>query len=119
MIREFGLAPGQESVLMLLWESEPRTQSEITRALGVEPPTAAKALARMEAAGFLERTRSSADARVMLVTLTEKGRALETPVRAAWATLEERTVGSFSEADRTEFARLIRQAITGVERSHP
>jgi DNA-binding MarR family transcriptional regulator len=104
---------------MLLWESEPRTQSEITRALGVEPPTAAKTLARMEAAGFLERTRSSADARVMLVTLTEKGRALETPVRAALATLEERTVGSFSEADRTEFARLIVQAITSVERSHP
>lgn len=107
LLREVDLYPGQELLLMLLWEREPRSQAEIARALGVEPPTAGKAIGRLEDGGVLTRVRSPADRRVVLVSLTERGRALREPVERIWAELERRTVGTLAAADRQRLVELL------------
>jgi DNA-binding MarR family transcriptional regulator len=107
LLQELGLAAGQEFVLMLLWEASPRTQTELTRLLGVEPPTVAKALARMERNGVIERTRSQDDGRVVLVSPTPSGRDLEGPVTAVWAQLEEQTTRALSPAERDQLRSLL------------
>src|SRR5476651_1920558 len=56
-----GLRTGQELVIMLLGDAPGQSQADITRWLGVEPPTTAKMLARLEKAGFVERIRSTED----------------------------------------------------------
>nr|WP_246405588.1 MarR family winged helix-turn-helix transcriptional regulator [Modestobacter versicolor] len=107
LLREVGLYPGQELLLMLLWAHEPRSPGELARELGVEPPTAVKAVARLEEAGFLTRERSTDDRRVVLVSLTPKGRDLRGRVEQIWAELERRTVVGLSSADRQRLTDLL------------
>ncbi|MCZ2826605.1 MULTISPECIES: MarR family winged helix-turn-helix transcriptional regulator [unclassified Modestobacter] len=107
LLREVGLYPGQELLLMQLWEREPRSPGELARALQVEPPTAVKAVSRLEEAGFVRRERSAEDRRVVLVSLTASGRALRPRVEQIWAELERRTVGDLSRADRARLIELL------------
>lgn len=114
LLRDLNLAPGQELLLMMLWKREPRHQAEITRELAVEPPTAAKMLARMERAGVISRERCEEDRRVVLVSLTGKGRQLREPVRAVWSELERRTIAGLSEEDQEELTRLLNMVLANV-----
>lgn len=111
LLRNLDLAPGQELLLMMLWQQEPRQQSEITREFAVEPPTTAKMLARMEKNGFIRRERSTADKRAVLVWLTPKGHSLRKPVEDVWAQLEAETVGGLTEEQRAVLGSLL-QAVT-------
>ena len=55
LLHGLGLSPGQELLLMLLWDNEPRSQAELTRELAIEPPTTSKMLSRLS---FSNRTAS-------------------------------------------------------------
>ena len=68
--------------------------------MAIEPPTVSKMLSRLERAGLIARNRSEVDRRIVLVTLTEAGRALESPVNAAWRTLDEDTVAALSPQEQ-------------------
>lgn len=107
LLADLGLAAGQQFVLMLLWDESPQPQSDLTRKLMIEPPTAAKMLARLESAGFIRRERSSIDRRVVLVSLTEAGRALEGPVTAVWGRLDEETTRDLTAAEQDQLRALL------------
>ena len=111
LLRELELSPGQELLLMMLWEQEPRQQSEITREFAVEPPTTAKMLARMEKNGFISRARSAEDRRMVLVSLTAKGRSLREPVEKVWAQLEAETVAGLTQEQQETLETLLRMMI--------
>src|SRR4029450_11706687 len=100
LLHGLGLSAGQELLLMLLWDKEPRSQAELTREMAIEPPTTSKMLSRMAKAGLIARKRSELDRRTVLVTLTEAGRALERPVNAAWRTFEEDTVAALTPEEQ-------------------
>lgn len=107
LLQELGLSAGQQFVLMLLWDESPQTQADLTRQLMVEPPTTAKMLARLERAGFIARGRSASDRRVVLVSLTESGRALEGPVTSVWHRLEEQTTSALTPAEQDQLRALL------------
>jgi DNA-binding MarR family transcriptional regulator len=111
LLHGLGLSAGQELLLMLLWEKEPRTQAELTREMAIEPPTVSKMLSRMARAGLIVRNRSESDRRTVLVTLTEAGRALEDPVNAAWRTLEEDTVGALTPDEQDTLLDLLERVL--------
>ncbi|BBE24242.1 hypothetical protein MN0502_31250 [Arthrobacter sp. MN05-02] len=107
LLADLGLAAGQQFVLMLLWNTSPQSQSDLTRQLLIEPPTTAKMLARLESAGFIERQRSAADRRVVLVSLTESGRALEGPVTSVWHRLEQQTTRHLTPEEQGQLRHLL------------
>lgn len=90
LLAPLGLYPGQESLLLALAEAGPRTQTQLAEASGCEPPTITVSVRRLEAAGLVRRGRTD-DRRVVLVELTEQGRALVPRLRRVWRTLAERT----------------------------
>jgi MarR family transcriptional regulator, organic hydroperoxide resistance regulator len=114
LLHEVGLSAGQELLLMLLWDDEPRTQADLTRELAIEPPTTSKMLSRLERAGLIARTRSEADRRTVLVTLTKAGRALEDPVNAAWRTLEEDTVAALTPEEQDDLLVLLGRVLESL-----
>jgi DNA-binding MarR family transcriptional regulator len=114
LLHGIGLSAGQELLLMLLWDKEPRSQAELTRELAIEPPTTSKMLSRMEKAGVIARHRSDVDRRTVLVTLTEAGRALEGPVNAAWRTLEKDTVGELTPEDQDTLLVLLGRVLESL-----
>jgi len=114
LLRGTGLSAGQELLVMRLFEGPPQSQADLTRWLGVEPPTTAKMLARMEKAGLVQRVRSEADRRLMLVSLTTAGRELHDRVSTVWDDLERATTAGLSAAEVQELERLMRLMITNL-----
>ncbi|MBS8227031.1 MarR family transcriptional regulator [Vannielia litorea] len=83
------LAPGIPSsahpLLAFLDGPEPRSISEIARALGTAQPGVTRMVTRLSARGFVSVGTSPEDARLRLVALTPDGRALLDQARAtAW-----------------------------------
>ncbi|NIK59589.1 MarR family winged helix-turn-helix transcriptional regulator [Kribbella shirazensis] len=96
LLRQMGLHPGQELVLMHLNDRDAQTQSELLASIGLDPSTLSKTLRRMQDAGLLVREPADHDRRVMVVRLTDKGAALREPIAAMWRDLEEVTVQNLS-----------------------
>ena len=103
MLREMDLHPGQELLLMHLLDRDGQTQSELVESLGVDHSTVSKALRRMQDAGLLVREPAAHDRRVMVVHLTDKGRAMREPIAALWQTLEEASARNLSEQQTESF----------------
>lgn len=67
----------QYLVLMVLWEQDNRTITDITERLGLETNTITPLLQRMEKAGLIVRTRGQVDTRQRIVSLTKQGKLLQ------------------------------------------
>ena len=76
VLEPLNLTHPQYLVMLALWEREPRSVKELSDALQLEPATLSPLLKRLEANGYVERRRSSADERALEVTLTRAGREL-------------------------------------------
>ena len=96
LLRQLDLHPGQELVLMHLFDRDGQTQSELLASVGLDHSTVSKTLRRMQDAGLLIRQPAEHDRRVMVVHLTDKGRAMREPLAAMWRTLEEITTRNLS-----------------------
>lgn len=76
-LTEIGLTYPQYLVMMVLWENGSLPVNDIAKRLYLETNTVTPLLKRMEAEGFVVREKSREDARQVLVSLTEKGNALQ------------------------------------------
>ncbi len=76
LLEPHGLTHPQYLVLLALWDRSPRSVRDIGETLRHEPATLSPMLKRLEALGYLTRTRSRQDERALAVDLTDKGRAL-------------------------------------------
>ena len=103
LLREMGLHPGQELLLMQLFDRDGQTQSELLDSVGLDHSTVSKSLGRMQDAGLLVREPAAHDRRVMVVHLTDKGRAMREPIAALWQTLEEASTRNLSERQAESF----------------
>jgi MarR family transcriptional regulator, organic hydroperoxide resistance regulator len=88
LLAELGLTYPQYLVLLVLWESQPRTVRDVGAALSLDYGTVSPLLKRLEGAGLIERRREPRDERTVMVHLTDAGRALRERV-----THVPRTVG--------------------------
>ncbi|KND35521.1 MarR family winged helix-turn-helix transcriptional regulator [Streptomyces anulatus] len=101
------LYPGQELLMMHLWDRGAVRQTELIRALDLDPSTVTKMLQRLEQTGHVRRRPDPADRRAVLVEATDESCALHTAVRDAWGSLEEHTLAGLDPAERAELVRLL------------
>ena len=78
LLEPYGLTHPQYLVMLALWERSPRSVKDLGAALRHEPATLSPLLKRLEALGYVTRTRSRSDERRLTVELTGQGRALRT-----------------------------------------
>ena len=76
-LKPLGLTYTQYIVFLVLWEKDGLTVGELGDALMLDNGTLSPLLKKMEQAGYIERQRSRQDERVVVITLTEEGRALQ------------------------------------------
>ncbi|MBR3640442.1 MAG: MarR family transcriptional regulator [Oscillibacter sp.] len=76
-LKPLGLTYTQYIVFLALWEKDGVPVSEIGEKLMLDNGTLSPLLKKMEQAGYVTRRRSAEDDRVVLITLTEEGRALQ------------------------------------------
>ena len=81
LLQALGLTYPQYLAMMVLWQKDGLTVGEISAQLLSDPGSMTPLLKRLEVEGLLSRTRSREDERVVIVELTEKGRALRDKAR--------------------------------------
>ncbi len=73
LLGALGLTYSQYLVLLVLWEKDHLSVSEVGARLFLSSATLTPLLKRMEAAGWVRRARSQEDERRVIVSLTEQG----------------------------------------------
>ena len=76
-LKPLGLTYTQYITLLALWEKDGVTVGELCGKLMLDNGTLSPLLKKMQQEGLVERKRSEADERVVVITLTEEGRALQ------------------------------------------
>ncbi|WP_028634771.1 MarR family winged helix-turn-helix transcriptional regulator [Pseudomonas parafulva] len=77
LLQALNLTYPQYLAMLVLWEHDGLTVGEISQHLLTDPGSLTPLLKRLESEGLLKRTRSREDERVVMVQLTDKGRALQ------------------------------------------
>jgi DNA-binding MarR family transcriptional regulator len=76
LLRKLDLTYPQYLVMLVLWERDGVSVSDIGARLFLDSATLTPLLKRLEGAGLVARARSQADERQVVISLTEAGRAL-------------------------------------------
>ena len=76
-LKPLGLTYTQYIVLLALWEKDGISVTEIGEKLMLDNGTLSPLLKKLENAGYITRQRSREDERVVVIRLTESGRALQ------------------------------------------
>ncbi|GIZ11190.1 MarR family winged helix-turn-helix transcriptional regulator [Pseudomonas sp. NCCP-436] len=76
LLQALGLTYPQYLAMLVLWENEGITVSEISARMLTDPGSLTPLLKRLESEGLLQRRRSTEDERIVRLYLTDKGRAL-------------------------------------------
>lgn len=103
-----GVSVGQWSVLLFLYQSDDRTQAELSRLVAIEPPTMVRTVDRMVRDGLVERRPHPKDARAVRIVLTEKARALRAPLLVASRAANADAMSVFGEAEGTQLLSELR-----------
>ena len=88
LLQPLGLTYTQYLVFLVLWERDGITVGELGEKLMLDNGTLSPLLKKLQQAGYIERQRSKEDERVVVITLTDRGRDLQlrakdVPLKAA------------------------------------
>ena len=116
MLADLSLTYTQYLVMMYLWERGQTNVKELGRCLMLDPSTLTPLLKKLEAKGYLTRTRSETDQRALLVELTRAGedlrdRALDVPQRMG-------SCFDLEPKEAVELCRLTRKVLENVSGLH-
>jgi DNA-binding MarR family transcriptional regulator len=107
LLGDLDLRPGQEALLPELDEHKGCTQRELARALGLDPSTVSRSVARLERLGLVRRAPDPSDHRARRILLTETGDALRAGLVEAWAFVDDLIAFDFPDDERRDLvARL-------------
>ena len=114
LLAPHGLHPGQDLLLLAVWDAPGIRPSTLAEHLGVEPPTITRMLQRLERGGLIERRADPHDARAQLVYPTPRSRLLESMVRRVWTSLDELLIDRLGGADALKLQKLAAAAVLAL-----
>jgi DNA-binding MarR family transcriptional regulator len=101
-----GALPGVYPVIAWLMQLSDSTQGELSRLIGIEQPTMAVTLRRMERDGLIQRTPDPDHGRRSHIKLTAKGRGVSQVMRNAAHDVEKIATEGLTAAEVAQFFRL-------------
>ncbi|MEV6212578.1 MarR family winged helix-turn-helix transcriptional regulator [Kitasatospora sp. NPDC051914] len=107
LLRRIGLHPGQELVMMHLWELGPQRQADLVRLLDSDAATMTRTVQRLEQAGFVRRRPSPTDRRASLIEPTAASHALRREVEQSWSQLEDLVTAGLTADECTAALRTL------------
>ena len=111
-LSRIGVTTGQLPVLLVLFEEDGLTQAELARAVGIEQPTMALTLRRMERDGLVTRTRDASDARRSHVKLTAAAKRKKNAVLRIRDEIDAQVMSAFSPAEQKTLRKLAIRLVT-------
>jgi DNA-binding MarR family transcriptional regulator len=93
-LAELELPPAEINAMAILGDGGVRAVSQLASAAGVRASTMTSVLDRLQKRGYVARSTSAGDRRVVLVSLTEPGEAAAKLIRGTMGDLEKRALGN-------------------------
>ncbi len=120
LLDPLGLTYPQYLVMLVLWEGDGLTVSQLGERLALDSGTLTPLLKRLEALGHLQRLRDAADERRVLLQLTAQGRALRQQARQVPAAIAHASGCELGEITAlTARLQALRQQLTHATSSTP
>lgn len=94
-------------VLMAISDDQPISIQALTRHMARDKAQMTRLVQTLERKGFLEREVSGADARVSLLTLTQKGEDFVTVIKSTVAEVLDEVLGSVTVDERDQLMRIL------------
>jgi DNA-binding MarR family transcriptional regulator len=104
-------------VLVRLGQSGPASVVELSGQVGRDHSTISRQLAKLEAAGLVERAPSQADGRVRTARVTPAGEVAVAALSAARKRLLDQVLADWKPGERETFSRLFERFVEGVAAS--
>ncbi|WP_029363959.1 MarR family winged helix-turn-helix transcriptional regulator [Herbaspirillum lusitanum] len=113
-LREVGISTSQLPVLVALKDGSKRTQKELAELAGVEQPSMAQLLGRMERDNLIVREASPTDRRSSLVSLTEHAHQLLEPGRVVLREIDQDVCVVLSREEKELLVGLLQRLIKNL-----
>ena len=104
---ELKMAPGQKRVLTTLARHDSMSQRDLLEEMGLARATLSELLTRLEEKGLIERARSKADRRVIIVSLTKQGKAASKKVIDIELDIAEEAFAPLSAAQKDDMKSML------------
>lgn len=114
LLQPHGLHPGQDALLLEVWDEPGLNQAALAARLGVESPTVTRMVSRLERVGLVERRSDADDGRCTRVHPTPRSRLLEGSIRRVWATLGDELVRDMGTSDANTLTALANRAVQAM-----
>jgi DNA-binding MarR family transcriptional regulator len=109
------LEQGQMDSLDLLAREPSWRMSELAEALRIDPSTATRAVQRLVSSGLAVRSSNDEDGRVVMVEITDAGRARHAEVNARRGLLMTHMLGAFTPEERPVLADMLQRFVAAVD----
>ena len=114
-IELLGVVPGQFAQLLTLYEEEGLTQRELCERVGIEQPTMANTLQRMERDGLIKRVPDPTDGRRARVMLTSQARRKEADLIEAAHDANALATAGLDQSEISAFMHTLAKMIENLE----
>jgi DNA-binding MarR family transcriptional regulator len=114
-LEPLGITASQLPVLAALKHGERSTQKELAQLTGVEQPSMAQLLHRMERDGLIRREPNAADKRSSLIALTDKAIHQLRPGRDALRGIDAEACAGLSDAERATLLSLLTRVAANID----
>ncbi len=114
-LKEFNLGAGQYQFLAILYQQEGLSQDDMAAILKMDKGTTARAIAKLEQEGYVERKTFSVDKRIKKLYLTEKAHAFEPKLSSILLDWKEIIAAGLSEEEQDSTLTLLKQLSINAE----
>jgi len=114
-VAAYGVVPGQFPALLNLYQEDGLTQAELTRRVGIEQPTMARTLQRMERDGLIIRDPDPADGRRVRIRLTPLALKHQSPLAQAGHAVNARATAGLEPAELSAFLTTLARLVANLQ----
>ena len=104
---------------VLLKSGDVITQSALTERLDIQPGSASEVLAKLEAAGLIQRTANDKDRRTINISLTENGRVAAQEAYAKRDKVRHELMSNLNETEQEELLKLLEKLTADYSARYP
>ncbi|SDB95909.1 transcriptional regulator, MarR family [Sanguibacter gelidistatuariae] len=115
LLEPLRLTHPQYLVMLALWEHGDLSMSEISAMVHLDPATVTPLVRRLDTLGYVHKTRSERDARVVTISLTDVGQALRAVAEGIPAQVVART--GMSVVELTEIRVMVAKVVDAGQRA--
>ena len=110
----FAITPEQWAVMVRLWQSEGRSQTEIANLTFRDRASVTRIIDALEVMGYCERRADPSDRRAKRVFLTEEGRRVESDLTPIVAAFVEKAYAGISMEERANLNALMQKVYSNL-----